>query len=222
MVGKIMMLDWRSSLALAKWVFLIYPLFLFAIGLATSQMLVLPFGMWLSAVYSFKPFQMEEQIGLNNLYMTLPATRGQIVKARYGFAFIMMVFGIVMGLAVMPVVRHFSNSSWYIGVEGHIAVVAVGVLLFSVIIFCMYPLLFKIGYEKGKIVGLIIPTLVFYLALFGYYLYMAFGNRNITLDFIVYASRNMLWVSGGLFVSAALIFSLSFWLSLRAYKKRDL
>ncbi|MCL2501292.1 MAG: ABC-2 transporter permease [Defluviitaleaceae bacterium] len=222
MVGKIMMLDWRATLSLAKWVFIAYPAVVFCFGFITSQMLVVPISMWLSALYSFKAFQVEEEVGLSHLYLTLPVSRSQIVKARYGFALIMMVFGIIMGLAVMPAVRHFSRSMWYIQFEGHVAVAAVGALCFAVLILSMYPLLFKLGYQKGKIIGLFIPVGVFYAAIFGYYIYMISGSRNITLDFVSFASRNVIAVSGGLLVLAVLIFLLSYVLSLRAYTRRDL
>jgi hypothetical protein len=122
----------------------------------------------------------------------------------------------------MPVVRHFSRSMWYVGAAGNVTVVAVSVFIFALLSLFMYPLMFKLGYKKGMILGYLLPLTIFYVVLLIYYLYMVAGSRNITLDFIVFASNNLLLIAGGLFALAAAVLTASYFISRRVFNRRDL
>ena len=220
MIRKLSVLDWRAVILPYRLAFLIYPLTVFFVGFATSQMLVVPFSAWLALTYSTNPFFAEEKGQLNNLFLTLPVTRRQIVSARYIFSLVSLAVGLCVGFAVMPVVRYFSNSQWFFSTEGCVAIAAVSVLSFAVFSLLQFPLLFNLGYQRGKVWGLYLPAVVFGVVLIVYNLHMMLGSRNITLEFLVFANDNMLLVSGGLFALAAVVMVVSYKLSVRAYSRR--
>ena len=222
MIGKIIALDWRATIMPYKLAYLLHPVLVFIFGFATSQMLVLPISVWLALSYSTNPFFAEEKGELNHLYLTLPVKRSQIVAARYVFSLILLVIGVAVGLVMTPVVRHFSHSRWYVGVQGNVALITVSALVFAIYSLFMFPPLFRLGYHRGKIFGFYIPAAIFGAVATGYYIYMLTSARNTTLDFIVFASENMLLVSGGITALAALIMLLSYRLSVRFYSQRNL
>ena len=221
MIKKIIAHDWRATCLSYKLAYFLYLPIVFSVGLIMSQMFVLPFSVWMALSYSLNPFFVEAKGELNSLYMTLPVKRSQIVVARYLFSLIMLVIGVAAGLAIMPVARYFSTSRWYLGISGNIAMVAVSVLVFSVLSLFMLPPLFKLGYHKGKIISLYITPFVFAAISVAYFIFMVISEYNTTLDFIVFASENMLLVTGGIMAVSALILWLSYRLSMRFYLRRD-
>ena len=221
MIRKLIALDWHAVAMANKLSILICPVLIFFVGYITSQILVIPFSMWVVLSYSTNPFYSEEKGELNNLFLTLPVKRRKIVAGRYVSSLILLLLGVIMGLAIMPVVRHFSNSQWWLSVESNIAIVAVSILLFAVFNLFMFPLLFKLGYQKGKVWGLYLPAVVFVVLYFGYNIIMVVSDRNITFEFLVFAGENMLLVSGGVMLLSVFILLLSFRLSLRVYLRRD-
>ena len=86
----------------------------------------------------------------------------------------------------------------------------------------MYPLLFKLGYQKGKIWGYYLPTGCFclvYIAIVQYDEIVSEGK--LVFYMLVYAQEHMLRVSGGLFMLGALMLVVSYRLSVRIYEKRE-
>lgn len=63
----------------------------------------------------------------------------------------------------------------------------------------------------------------FFALLFGAYSAITHlpGNKALTLNFIVYASENLLMVSGSIVVLATMLLILSYMISLKLYSKRD-
>jgi len=224
MIIKILLLDWRCTHALYKPLILlvfVFPLITFILGLITTQLLVIPLAMWTASLFSFSPFFAEEKNVLTNLYQTLPITRRQIVWARFLNAFFTMFYGLVMGFVITPIIRHFSNSMWYVGTAGNVALVAIGVLFYALMLLSVYPRMFKYGYEKGKTIGLVIPLCLSYLGLFAYHIFVLVGNHNITFEFVVFAGNHLVPVVGSMFAAAVLLFALTLFLSIRAYNRRD-
>ena len=223
MIFKMIALDWRAKGLAAKMTIFFVPLLLFFMGFTTSQMYVLLFSAWIAMAYSTYPFHSEEKGALNNLFLTLPVTRKQIVLTRYVYSLFILAVHISMGLAIMPVVRHFSRSRWYFSIEGHIAIIAVCVLAFAIFHVFMFPLLFRLGYQKGKMFGLYIPTTVFIVTFFAMEIFSSMsGGRNLFFEIVVMASDNLLLLSGVLGGIAMAVMLLSYWLSLRVYTRRDL
>ena len=220
-IWKIIALDWRASPLFSRiFCFIMSPL-IFVAGYFMSQLLVLPFAMWFAIATGLMPFQNEEKGALNNLFLTLPVTRKQIVAARYVNVLLWMLFYMALGLVAMPIVRHFSTSQWYIGFAGNLALAAVSLLLFAGFILAMFTFLFKYGYHKGKTLGIYVPSGIFMALIIFVYRLMHIITFNFMFEFILFATENMLLVSGGIIALSAGILYISYCLSLRSFAKLD-
>lgn len=220
MIAKMVALDWRA-MKFYQIRCLLLPVFIFALGFY-SPMAVIPISVILALSFSINPFAVEEKGALNNLYLTLPVRRKSIVAGRYLLSIIMLLCGIALGLLIMPLVNRFSISKWFIGTEGLLVVVALSYLLYAILNLFMFPVLFKLGYQKGKFWGFYLP-MVFFALLFGAYsaITQLPEHKTLTLDFIVYASENMLIVSGSIVALATVLLFLSYAISLKLYSNRD-
>jgi hypothetical protein len=134
----------------------------------------------------------------------------------------MLLCGIAIGILIMPLADKLSISKWFIGIEGFIVVISLSYLLYAILNLFMFLMLFRLGYHKGKFWGFYLP-MGFFALLFGAYLAITHlpGNKTLTLNFIVYASENLLMVSGSIVVLATMLLILSYMISLKLYSKRD-
>ncbi|NLF82723.1 MAG: ABC-2 transporter permease [Candidatus Gastranaerophilales bacterium] len=220
MIAKMIALDWRA-MKLYQIRILLLPVFIFIIGIY-SPLAVIPMSVFMSLSFSVNPFAVEEKGALNNLYLTLPVRRKSIVAGRYMLSIIMLLCGIAMGILIMPLANEFSKSHWFIGTKGVMVVLSLSYLLYAILNLFMFPILFRLGYHKGKFWGFYLP-IVFFVLIFETYLAITSlpGNETLTLDFIVYASENLLIVSGSIVVLATILLILSYMISLKLYSKRD-
>lgn len=194
---------------------------LFAIGYI-SPVLLMPTAAFLFFLFSLDPFAVEEKGDLNRLYLSLPVKRNDIVAGRYVLSFIMVLCGILFGLVCMPLANRISLSKWYPDLKWILALAAFGLLLYALMNLFMYPLLFKLGYQKGKFWGMYVPLGVCSMAYAVFLTYTLLpGNEKLVLYMLVYASEHMLLVSGGMLILAAALLTVSYLLSLRIYLKRE-
>ena len=130
--------------------------------------------------------------------------------------------GALLGLALMPLANLISSSKWYPDYKWVLAVVSFSFLLYELMILFMYPLLFKMGYQKGKIWGYYLPAGCVCLVYIGIVQYdMIVSGGMLVFHMLVYASEHMLLVSGGLFMLGALMLVISYLLSVRIYERRE-
>ncbi|MDD4295816.1 MAG: ABC-2 transporter permease [Ruminiclostridium sp.] len=220
MITKMIALDWRA-MKFYQIRLLLLPVFVFILGFY-SPLTVIPMSIILSLSFSVNPFAVEEKGALDNLYLTLPVRRKSIVAGRYMLSIIMLLCGIAIGILIMPLANKFSISKWFIGMEGFMVVISLSYLLYAILNLFMFPILFRLGYHKGKFWGFYLP-MIFFALLFGVYsgITQLPGNKTLTIDFIVYASENLLMVSGSIVVLATILLILSYLISLKLYSKRD-
>lgn len=219
MVLKMIAMDWRTMLPIQKISMLLWPFIVFFVGLGLGQLMVVPFSLILAMSYAASLFHSEEKVAFNNLYLSMPIKRGQIVTARYVFSLLLMLLGIVPGLLLKPAIRAILPSRWYYPIEVYVAIVAIGVLFFAIMNLFMFPPLFRLGYLKGKILGIYVPAFIMG-AFVGAWVIFSHG-RDITSEFIAFAYENAWLLSGIAFGAAAVIFVISYVLSLRLYSRRD-
>ncbi len=194
---------------------------LFAIGYV-SPVLLMPTAAFLFFLFSLDPFAVEEKGDLNRLYLTLPVKRNDIVTGRYVLSLIIVLCGILLGLVCMPLANRISHSKWYPDLKWILALAAFSLLLYALMNLFMYPLLFKLGYQKGKFWGMYVPLGVCTMAYAVFWTYTLLpGNEKLVLHILVYASEHMLLVSGGMLVLAAALLMVSYLLSLKIYLKRE-
>lgn len=217
---NIIKLDWSALKYYQKRV-LILPVCLFISGWISSIYLV-PLGAFLTFFFSLNSFAVEEKGDLNKLYLTLPVKRKTIVTGRYMLMFLTIFCGMLLGFILMPFVNKIAFSKWYLDLRWKFALFSFSFLLCAVLSIFMHPLLFKLGYQKGKLWGMYIPAGIFGIA---YILFLAYssisGKEMLITNMLIYASENTFLVSGGMLLLAVSFFAVSYILSIRSYEKRE-
>lgn len=216
---KMMKLDW-SAIRCYHIRLLVIPAALLLLGWFSSILLV-PMAVFMTFSFSINLFFIEEKGDLNRLYLTLPIERSQIVFSRYLLSFILFAAGILLSLALTPLANLFSLSKWYPDLKWNLALIAFGFLVYAFLSLFMYPLLFKLGYQKGKVWGYYIPTALvclLYLALAEYDL---FKGGTFIRHLLLYAAEHIYTVTGRIFGIGAVILAVSCLLSVKIYNKRE-
>lgn len=221
MARKMALMDWRAM----KYYHvrgILLPIMVVIIGLFSSPLLVIPTCVLLFVFFSMNTFAVEEKGALNNLYLTLQVDRNSIVSGRYILAGIMGFCGVAAGIPIMVIINSIGWSQYHLPASWYIFILAVSYLLFSLFTLVIYPVLFKLGYTKGKFWGLVLPA-IFMGLLYGIFVGLSRmpGNEMLLLNVLEYAYENMLWVSGGITAVATLLLVASFTVSRRIYSKRD-
>ena len=104
----------------------------------------------------------------------------------------MMALGFICAAILMPIANIFSTSKWYVGVKGYFLLISACYLLYAVLNLCMFPILFKIGYQKGKFLGFYFSLLFSTILLFIFNIISTFPvNENTEFDIIMWATENM-------------------------------
>lgn len=206
---------------------IIMPLLICFIGLF-SEALILPFLAYFMLSFSVNPFAVEEKGKLDNLYLTLPVTRKAIVNARFGLSLIMQLVGIVFGMVMTflmssllygKTVMHITHS-FFPNFDFMLLTVCSSLFLYAVMNLCMFPILFKLGYAKGKALGFYIPVIVFSMILSGAFV-IAQGSSEKFMTAAAWLFENPYSVSAILVSLAVVFFAVSIALSQKLYAKRE-
>lgn len=190
MIAKMIAHDWRA-MKFYQIRMLLLPVFVLIFGIY-SPLSVIPMSVLLLLSFSVNPFAVEEKGALNNLYLTLPVGRKSIVAGRYMLSIIMLLCGIAMGVLIMPLSNKFTISQWFIGIEGLMVLVSISYLMYAFLNLFMFPVLFKLGYNKGKFWGFYLAMIFFALLFSAYFAVTSLPRYSkLTLDLIVFASENV-------------------------------
>ena len=102
------------------------------------------------------------------------------------------------------------------------SIVAISCLLFALLNLSTFPILFKMGYQRGKFWGYILPLSVVGILYFAFMVVqMLPGNEHLLFDLLEFADANKLLVDGGMFLLATIILLVSYFISKHIYNKRD-
>lgn len=217
---RMALVDWKAIKCYHIRVFLL-PVTALAAGLITA-LLVVPTNVFMFLFFSVNAFAVEEKGDLNKLYLTLPIKRSSVVAGRYLLSVCMGLLGLATGIPLAMLADRFSLSHYYGPLGWFLPVAAISYLLFSIFSLCMFPILFKLGYSKGKFWGTFMPLSLFTALYCGWVIVSALpGNEHLLFHALEYASENMLLVNGGILAAATLILFLSFALSNRIYANRE-
>jgi len=218
MITKLIALDWRAT-KMYHWTFIfIIPISVF-FGWFFSSVFMMPLVVMYVHSNVMNAFLAEEKSDLNMLYLAMPIHRRSIVRARYVWSLLLIVVGIAVGTAMIPIANSISNSRWYLDFGGWLTVMVISFFSCALFNLFMLPPMFKIGYLKGKTWGIFIPIAIFMVA--GGVLSAVSTLGDLPIRFLSFASDNMLLVSGGIFVLGAGLFGISYMISLRFYERRD-
>lgn len=217
---RMAMIDWNAMKCFHLRLFLL-PIISLAAGFI-SALLVVPTNVFMFLFFSVNTFAVEEKGDLNKLYLTLPVKRSAVVAGRYVLSICMGLAGLVTGIPLAILADRFSLLHYYGPIGWFLPVVTISYLLFSIFNLCMFPILFKMGYSKGKFWGMLVPIALF-AALYGAWVIVSSlpGNEYLLFNALEYASKNMFLVNGGIIVVATLVLLCSFLLSKNLYSNRE-
>jgi hypothetical protein len=167
------------------------------------------------------PFIYGEQYGLDTLYATLPLNRKTVVTGHYLFASVM---ALVSGLLVLL-------GSWVLSLalgleyllKNELANTLILVAAFAFVVALQFPLYFRLGYMKARFIA-VIPMIIVFGAIIALPAVLAIlsNNNEFKMDFLysgLLGSRALLLLP---VLFAVLALALSWRVSCRIYKKRDL
>ena len=221
-------LDWLSMKY--YWVrILLLPVVICMMGFM-NEALIIPVTVYMMLSFSVNPFAVEEKGKLDNLYLTLPVTRETIVNARYGLSLILQFLGLIVGTIVTIALSAALYNKTILFEHGFRAdfntiflIICCSLLFCAMMNLSMFPMLFKIGYAKGKAVGFYIPVIGSAVIGYGIFIAWVFNSAFHTwlLSAVGWALANTVWAAIIILAAAVFILALSYLLSQRIYAKRE-
>jgi hypothetical protein len=207
---------------------LFIPIALCSMGVL-SEATIIPLTALYMLSFSLNPFAVEEKGKLDNLYLTLPVSRKIIVNARFGLSLIMQAAGLIFGTVATIIISALLYGQNFLGLRTFQArfdtiflLICASLLFYAIMHLSMFPVLFKLGYAKGKAFGLYIPIgalMVVFYAVFFLVLYNETVKQKL-LAALVWSLGHVLWTSLILLAMAAAFFAASYGLSQRQYARR--
>ena len=220
MIRQMALLDWKAIKCFYLRIFLI-PVISLAAGFITA-LLVVPTNVFMFLFFSINTFAVEEKSDLNKLYLTLPIKRSSVVGGRYALSICMGLAGLITGIPLAIIADRFTFSHYYGSVLWFLPVVTISYLLFSLFNLCMFPILFKLGYCKGKFWGMFVPLALFEVLYIAWTIISSLpGNEYLLFNALEYASKNIFLVNGSIILVSTLILLFSFMLSKKLYSNRE-
>ena len=150
-----------------------------------------------------QPFIITEKNRLETLHATLPLTRDDVVKAKYLYAVCIQAVVMLPALLLKPL--FFTNNETAYFITGTLLTV-------SFLTAMLYPLYFKIGINKTQAVMAVLFVIIFIVL---------FASRSLP-GFIALCARIIPATSLGKATAGLLLLFLSYLLSLKIYRTRDL
>jgi hypothetical protein len=178
----------------------------------------------MAIAFSMNAFEVEEKGKLDHLYLSLPLSRNIIVRGRFTFMIILLVTALVIcGIIISVTTPTLQFAMIYIGLEPKIIALlcSFSFLFGGFICFAMYPIMFRVGYTKGKVFGFYIPAIIIAI-LFGILGFLVGNRMELFLRWLGYWLEHALQVCAIMLGVGAALFIVSYRLSLWLYNKRDL
>ena len=196
-----------------------------------APLLVLPYTVFIMFAFSINPFAVEEKGKLDNLYLTLPISRKTIVRTRFALSLLMHVAAYVFSIPLMLIFvkfkgvenMHIGNVYFGLNVKMVCLLIAVCFLLYAILNATMFPILFKVGYAKGKIIGYYLPIIIMTVIVYCFVLLLTWSDRAIedAIYVLNWAASHIGLTIGMILAVACLLLWGSYALSLRFYGKRE-
>ena len=223
MTGKMLKTDWLAMNY--YWGGGIFILLIVLMTAYSLPLLVIPIAVFGVFSFSVNPFAVEDKGKLDHLYLTLPVRRRDIVRGRFALSLLMQTVAYLVGIPVMLMVgtiRLFGNS---VDINGMMIalICAFGVLLYGILNISTFPVLFKIGYVKGQVIGFYLPMILVMVVTIIATLFFQndpeFFQKAIGIITYVFSHGGI--VAAGLILIGLALLGASYGLSLRWYEKRD-
>jgi hypothetical protein len=169
--------------------------------------------------YTAYPFAIGEKTQADILYASLPINKGQIVLGRYLFAlWINLVTGVLA--ALLTFVTSLLLGQPFDGPSCGVAVISC-FFLFTIVEFIQFPIYFKMGYTKAKIIALLpVLLLPFSVAALGSIVPEELWKPAF-FDFAFWVEQHPIAALLRVLVVWAVLLLISIYVSYRNYEKRE-
>lgn len=161
----------------------------------------------------FSAFAAEERDRIHLLHKTLPVSDKEIVGVKYVETAIVWVLGIVIGTAVMFIAQRVKGLTSVdyemFNAEEYITMLLVLFPLSMIMASATIPLIYKFGYSKGRLVGMIVWIAIA----------LGFSSIYYALDLPDMLTAHGLAYIASVIISAAAM-TISFFVSVRIYRKK--
>jgi len=199
-------------------------------GVLIDTRFILPYLIWGMFDASLYCFDAEEKGKLNQLYLTLPISRGTLISARYVLSLILQLIGIAAGIAFTFIFsrimygRKLLNQHNFIPTPESLAIIACICLLFCALLsLVIHPILHRLGYAKAKIIGYALPMYgsIILIVVLIQVIARVESVGEFMSSALQWALGNNLLVSALILGVTALVLVASYTLSLKMYARRD-
>ncbi|MDR0984332.1 MAG: ABC-2 transporter permease [Ruminococcus sp.] len=227
-INKIIKLDWLVLKRYRAGTIAVTA-FLLVIGGAIIPLFITMFMTVCVNLLSLNTLAVSEKDKLENLYLTLPISRRDIVNAKYMFSVIVTLIATVLGVLFFV---FFTIYGPKMGLPTTVVLkpTAANVFLVCSLSFFLYsgcaltfiPSFLKKGINKSG-ASVFVPMVLFYVVAIAvailWEIFSAF--QKFALDFIAWCLNNTVWFSISLCIISAAMFYVSYLLSIRAYTRRE-
>jgi hypothetical protein len=222
MTLKMIRTDW-IAIKSHHWRLILMAAIVVGFSVAGLSMATIPMAAFIAMSFSMNTFAVEEKGKLDSLYLTLPLSRKDIVRGRFVFMGATLLIWLIFSGAVVGIITpNMQLGVLYMGVTpGTIAIMcSFGFAFGGFINLCMFPAMFRLGYEKGKIWGFYIPAILVGL-IFGAVSALSNIEDVTLLRWMVYWGENIVFVCAIILAIGAALMYISYRLSLLLFAKRD-
>lgn len=164
-------------------------------------------------------FSYDEQTKWDRFALTLPVTRKDIVKSKYVLLFGLMTLAAILSFVGIIIIQELTQN--VINIENALSISfggMVGILLVEIFLF---PIIFKCGIEKGRIM-FILPMALITLLIGGLSIIGEKLGEGFTSQLIVFFQSLNPFLLGGIFLLIFLIvIYISYKISLHFYEKKE-
>jgi ABC-type transport system involved in multi-copper enzyme maturation permease subunit len=223
MTLKMIKTDWLAIKS-HHWRLIIMAAIVVFFGVSGMGLFIIPIAAYMAMSFSMNTFAVEEKGKLDHLYLSLPISRKNVVQGRFAFMLVLLIVALAICAAVVLLASPTLNlGELSVTIEPKVIALMcfVGFAFGGFINLCMYPIMFRLGYEKGKIFGFYIP-IVIVGAVMGTFAVLINKKLELISRLVTYWFENVPQVCGVLFVAGGILFFSSYVLSLWQYNKRDL
>jgi ABC-type transport system involved in multi-copper enzyme maturation permease subunit len=227
-IKKIITLDWLILKKYRAGTIVLMVILLF-IGGTTAPTFITMFMVVCSNLFSLNSLAISEKDKLENFYLTLPISRREIVNAKYIFSVIITLIATALGIAFFVFFTLYGEKMGLPTITSLKPTAANVFLIFS-LTFLLYsgcaltfiPTFLKKGINKSG--GVVLsPILIFYAAALTVAILWkeVYAFEQFAMKFVTWCLTNTVWFSLSVCIVSAVLFYISYLLSIRAYTKRE-
>lgn len=206
----------KKSIAFAVLYIAFFMIALQSIGKMTYMSAITAF----SYILVMGGFAYDDKNNADIMLNSLPVKRYSIVLAKYVSLFVYMAMGSLIYFILELVLRRtgFPFKTYPISIEAFAAAVLAVSIMHSV----YFPIVFKLGYTKAKIINFV----MFFAFFFGIsqlinLIYVNLDSELVRKVTVFFENRSVFFIGSVVTAAAILLLLISYTISVRVYKKRE-